>query len=371
MNTSRGQTQWPAEWETFRDEQTGARVTRLTGAPCINHPLYYLANSFSRDGRSLVFASDRAGKMDLYRVSLVDGDIRRLTDVEGLLPFSGNVVDDNVYFTANGQMHRLSLEDGGDRVIAERTGCELGEVTVNCDRRWAATLVKKGGSAGLLIARTDGSGSHVILDGVRALYHPQFHPTDPERLIYSADPPDPRVWTVRRDGSDDRCVYRNAPDEWFVHETFLGKTDRIIVVHWHRGLCEVELSAGQLRIVAEFSVWHIASSPDGSRIVCDTHLPDVGLCLVDPPSGGYLTLCHPRASNKGSQWRQPLPLQAAGDAPGWATMTEKDTGETAYGPQWTHPHPSFSPEGRLVAYTSDATGWPQAYVVEVQESLHN
>ena len=27
----------------------------------------------------------------------------------------------------------------------------------------------------------------------------------------------------------------------------------------------------------------------------------------------------------------------------------------------------FSPDGRRVAYTSDATGWPQAYVVEVPD----
>ena len=93
----------------------------------MNHPLYYLTNSFTRDSRALVFASDRAGKMDLYRVSLVDGAIRRLTDLEGLQPFSGNLVDDDVYFSTDGQLHRLNLEDGEDRVIAERRGCGFGD----------------------------------------------------------------------------------------------------------------------------------------------------------------------------------------------------------------------------------------------------
>lgn len=359
------QAHWPPEWHTFTDEHTGARVTRLTDAPCINHPLYYLTNSFTRDCRSLVFASDRAGKMDLYHVSLVDGVIERLTNLDGLLPFSGNVVDDDVYFTTAGQVHRLSLQDGSDRIIAEQKDSGLGEVTVSCDRQWAATLATKGGSAGLLVTRTDGSGSHVILEGVRDLYHPQFHPTDPVRLIYAADPPDPRMWTVQRDGRGDRCIYSNAADEWFVHETFLGNTEQIIFTYWHHALCTVGLDEGELRTIAEFSAWHVSSNTDGSQIVCDTHLPDIGICLVDPHSGEYHPLCCPGASNRGTQWHESVPLQSRGDTPGYATMIETETTETAYGPQWTHPHPSFSPDGRLVAYTSDASGWPQVYVVEV------
>ena len=359
------QVEWPPEWEAYDDEQTGSRVTRLTSAPCTNHPLYYLTNSFSPDCKSMVFASDRTGKMDLFLASLVNGEIQRLTDVDGLQPFSGNVVDNDVYFVAGSEVHRLNLDDREDRVITERPGCGLGEVTINCEREWGTTLVTREGSAGLLVFRTDGSESYEILDGVRALYHPQYHPTDPDLLIYSADPPDPRLWTVRRDGSDDRCIYANRPDEWFVHETFLGKTDRLVVVCWHRGLFEVGLHTGEIRTIAEFSVWHIAPNSDGSRIVCDTHLPDLGLCLVDPETGSHEALCHPRASNKGFQWPKPEPLLADGDAPGWATMTEKVTGESAYGPQWTHPHPSFSPNDRLVSFTSDVTGTAQAYVAEV------
>src|SRR5439155_441208 len=88
------------------------------------------------------------------------------------------------------------------------------------------------------------------------------------------------------------------------------------------------------------------------------------LCLVDSGSGEHRVLCFPGASNQGYQWEEPLPLGASGAAPGWQTMVETTRGETAYGPQWSHPHPSFSPDGRLVSYTSDAGGWPQAYVLE-------
>ena len=38
-----------------------------------------------------------------------------------------------------------------------------------------------------------------------------------------------------------------------------------------------------------------------------------------------------------------------------------------YAPQHTHPHPSFSPDGKLVLYTSDASGYAQLYEVTVEE----
>jgi oligogalacturonide lyase len=356
---------WPSEWQRYINGQTGSCVIRLTNAPCINHPLYYLANSFSSDGRWLVFVSDRGGKMDLHRVNLENGEIQRLTDLDGLQPFSGNVIDDTVYFTTTGQIHRLDLYEGIDQVIVDRPGCSFGEVTVSCDRQWLASLITKEGSAGLLVARIDGSETRTILENARALYHPQFHPCDPSRLIYSADPPDPRIWTVRSDGTGDRCVYRNAPNEWFVHETFLGKSDRLMVVHWRHGIYLVGLEDGKLERLTDLSAWHIALCPDGSLIVCDTHLPDVGICLIDPQTGRQRCLCQSRASSKGWQWHKDVPLTAVGSAPGWATMVEEATGETAYGPQHTHPHPSFSPDGRRVTFTSDVTGHPQVYMVEV------
>lgn len=365
MNPARP-TEGASERTEFRDPRTGARVIQLTQQPCINHPLYYLVNSFTPDSRGLVFASNRAGRYDLYLADVADGALRRLTDLPGVAPFSGNVVGSDVYFTTSaGQVHRLDLFEGSDRVVAERAGCGLGEVTINATGELGCTLVTRGGRAGLLVFRTDGSASHVILDGVRALYHPQFHPVDPGQLIYSADPPDPRLWTVRVDGREDRCFFRNRPDEWFVHETFLGRTDRVAVVCWHRGIREVDLRSGAIRPIRDFSAWHISSNADGSRLVCDTHLPDLGLCLVNTATGEVQPLCLSRATNQGRQWPEPRPLSADGEAPGWATMTEQVSAESAYGPQWSHPHPSFSPDDRWVSFTSDHTGTPQVYVVEV------
>jgi len=39
--------------------------------------------------------------------------------------------------------------------------------------------------------------------------------------------------------------------------------------------------------------------------------------------------------------------------------------ESEYGPEWTHPHPSFSADGSSIYYTSDVTGEPQVYLAEI------
>jgi Tol biopolymer transport system component len=39
--------------------------------------------------------------------------------------------------------------------------------------------------------------------------------------------------------------------------------------------------------------------------------------------------------------------------------------DTVYGPQWTHPHPSWSPDEKQVIYTSDVSGTAQVYVAEI------
>lgn len=89
--------------------------------------------------------------------------------------------------------------------------------------------------------------------------------------------------------------------------------------------------------------------------MCDTTCPDIGLQLIDPDTGAHDTLCYPGSSNGGAQWAETIPAD-----------DDKTTPET-YGPQWSHPHPSFSPDGKRVIYTSDRTGTSQIYVADVPD----
>ena len=116
-------------------------------------------------------------------------------------------------------------------------------------------------------------------------------------------------------------------------------------------------ATGVERRVASFNAWHAICNCTGTRTVADTNFPDIGIQIFDPCDGigEPTTLCYPEASSIGDHWNGPFPYA------GWPVQV--------YALHHTHPHPSFSPDGRFVVYTSDRTGQSQVYEVEVSESL--
>ena len=181
------------------------------------------------------------------------------------------------------------------------------------------------------------------------------------------------MWTIRRDGSENTCLYLHGNEEFLVHETFLGEAgEELIVVRWPYALRRFHLARREFRDIARFNAWHIASTRDGRRVLCDTVHPDVGLQLVDVETGERETLCFPRSSCRGSQWARDR-YALADDFTAARQAAEREANlswmemkaDTVYGPQWTHPHPSFSPSENWVVYTSDRTCHPQVYAVEL------
>jgi oligogalacturonide lyase len=205
----------------------------------------------------------------------------------------------------------------------------------------------------ILAIATDGSGARTVFETTELLAHAQFSP-DGRSVLYASNLP--RLWIVDRDGRNNRLLRRQSHREWITHESWLND-DEVIFSLWHRGLAAIRRDGEGERLIGAFSAWHPSARSDGRLIVADTTLPDVGLQLVDPATGERRTLCHPNASSRGRQWAEPEPV--------W----EGPVPEEAYGPQWSHPHPSFSPDGRKVMFTSDRTGHPQVYVAYIPEEL--
>ena len=120
---------------------------------------------------------------------------------------------------------------------------------------------------------------------------------------------------------------------------------------WPKGIRAINADTGVERRVTSFNAWHAICNRQGTRMVADTNFPDIGLQVFDPRDGigQPQALCHPESSSLGEHWNGPFPY---------------DHGPIkVYAPQHTHPHPSFSPDGRFVVYTSDRTGYSQVYEV--------
>lgn len=336
------------------------RIRQITDGPAISHPSYFLQSSFFPGGQSMFFTSYRSGSAQVWRTSFATGETQQLTFCAPIHPYSPAL-------HPNGRDLIVTRGGGlwtGDRCIFEAKGSELGECSISPDGEWLTAAYKRGSESGLVAGRFDGTGWHAI-PFPRTVIHPQFHPLDHEWIEFAGDPA-PRMHRVRRDGSGLECLYEHGNDEFIVHETFLRSTGDIVFTVWPYRLCRMDWSTRQIATVTEYNAWHIAPDHAGERILCDTNHPDEGLQIIDVKTGARRQLCLSQSSNQGTQWRKSCYALASDFAAAKNNLSwMENAADTVYGPQYTHPHPSWSFEEDKVAFASDRTGVTQVYIVEV------
>lgn len=359
---------FPAEGRSWTDARTGVRLRQLTSAPAIHHHPFFLIPAYDDGMRWLFFVSHRTGSPQVFAAERATGRLRQLTDQPDIAEWS--VSPDRagryVYFTAGPAAWRVNT----DSLVAEEllnfgsaemreqgmVGAAMGTTAVSYDGRWWAVPVKVGPVSRLVVIETSSGKASTILER-DSIGHPEFHPDD-SSLLHYAGPYRDRLWVINRDGSGHRQpLARDAGRrQWLVHEAWLPGARELTVVDWPHGMLAVDVDTGQTRPVCDFHAWHAISNRQGTCLVADTTYPDIGLQLFRP-GGQPVTLCYPEASNLGAHWHTDhCPYDDEDYQAGkWSV----------YAPQHTHPHPSFSPDGRFVAYTSDRTGHSQVYEVEV------
>ncbi len=366
---------YPSELVRLRDEHTGTPVLQVTNSPAISHATYFLQSSFTPDGRLLLFVSNRSGSWQMFAVDgFPDGPVRQLTDGVPIHPFSPALTPDgnSVYFVRTASLWRLDLHTLAETCVVDYGAGSMGEPSLDASGQWLVAAIKMDGQSGLAVGRADGSGWRII-PYPRTVIHPQFHPLDSQWLEFAGDPA-PRMHRVRRDGTSLTCLLDHGNDYFVVHETFLGRTGHLVYTVWPHELRVMNWETGQHRTVCEFNAWHITPNRAGTRVLCDTNHPDTGIYVIDIASGERKLVCLSEASGGGSQWRTSRYALAAdfatarsGAATG-TTLSWMEAGtDTVYGPQWTHPHPSFSPDEKRVVFASDRTGTTQVYVADIPD----
>lgn len=364
-----------SELRRHRDPATGVEVLQLTAGDAISHPTYFLQSSFTPDGRTLLFVSNRTGNWQLFAITpFPDGPVRQLTAAAAIHPFSPAIHPDGrrVFFVRGASVWFIDLQSSNEFRVVDFGDGSMGEPSLDPSGDWLVAAIRKDGQSGLAVGRTVGRDWRII-PFPRTVIHPQFHPLEPEWLEFAGDPA-PRMHRIRRDGSGLECLYENGNDEFVVHETFLGRTGNLVYTVWPHALRTLDWKTGLHRTICEFNAWHITPNRDGTRILCDTNHPDTGIFLIDVATGERKQVCLSQASGAGSQWRTSryaLPedfAAARGDAAAATTLSWMEAGiDTVYGPQWTHPHPSFSPDERRVVFASDRTGTTQVYVAAIPD----
>ena len=360
-----------SEYSTYADRVTGVRIHQLTSHPSINHPSYFLQSSFTPVGRVVIFTSYRTGSAQLFEVGFPDGEIRQLTRGPAIHPYSPAIHPDGdkVFFVRGGGIWEIDRRTLEERRIVEFEGGQLGECSLGAGGEWLTAAIRQGAQSGLATGRADRTQWRVI-PFPRTVIHPQFHPLEPEWIEFSGDPA-PRMHRVKRDGTGLECLYDHGNDEFVVHETFLGRTGDLVFTVWPRKLCRMDWSTRAISTIAEFNAWHITPDRAGARVLCDTNHPDDGIHLVDCATGARRKVCQSEASSQGSQWKTSRYAlaedfaRARSEAKSGALSWMEVSTDTVYGPQWTHPHPAFSHDERMITFASDRTGHTQVYVAEL------
>lgn len=345
-------------------------MEQLTSHPSINHPSYFLQSSFLPGDEKLFFTSYRTGGAQLFEIGIRSRAVRQLTHREAVHPFSAAFDErrNEIVFARGGMLHAVSPETLEERRIGGVEGAQFGEPSLSPDGEYATAAFKDSGGHALAVVRMDGGGVNVIRFP-RTIIHPQFHPLEPEWIEFAADP-SPRMHRVRRDGSGLECLYEHGNDEFVVHETFLGRTGDIVFTVWPFSLCAMDWTTRHIRKIADHNCWHISPNRAGTEVLFDTNHPDRGIQIIDVSTGVIRDVCRPDASNGGSQWKRssyamPEDFAAARSAAGQHLSWMEAGTDTVYGPQYTHPHPSWSRGEGMIAFASDRSGYPQVYVAEV------
>lgn len=337
-------------------------MRQVTAHPSIHHHPFFYLPAFDDAQRRLIFVSRRTGRPEIFAELQDTGKLVQITEHEGLAEWSVHPSHDGrfVYFTDGSGAWRVDAETfreeclvnfGAVRMREEgMVGAAMGTTTLSrCDQWWAVPV--KVGSVSRFVVIATGSGKHEVILEAPSIGHPEFHPDDPTLLRY-AGPYTERMWLVNRDGSGHRLAYRRnvAEKEWVVHETWVPGTRDLITVQWPNGTFRLNIDTGEKTTATRFPAWHAAINRAGTLMVADTTYPDTGIHVFSPAdgSGESSPLCLSKSSNIGAHWET-------------RHCPYDDGVEKPYAPQHTHPHPSFSPDGRSVVFTSDHTGHAQVY----------
>lgn len=349
-----------SEARHYSDPLTGRTVRQVTSHASVHHHPFFLAPAYDNRMRWLFFVSHRSGRAEVWAEDRADGALVQLTNQPELHEWSIHPSHDGtyLYYTAGSAAYRVELSNHEVETVAEfedaglrargMVAAGMGTTALSrCDRYWALK-VARADSMDLVVIDTATRSARTVVQR-DTVAHVQFCPDDSELLFYAGSFKE-RMWTVRIDGSEHRSHYQRQEGEWITHESWIPGTMELAFVDWPNRVRALHVPTGRIRDLVRTNAWHAAADRSGARMVADTNHPDHGLILFPTDGSGTVdALCQAGSSNEGEHWKGPFPYE--------------------HGPikvqaaQHSHPHPTFSPDGEFVVFTSDRSGHAQVYEV--------
>jgi oligogalacturonide lyase len=323
------------------DRITGLTITALTVPPAGDSKIYQTHPQWTSDGRYIIFRSNRAASKtsQAFAVNEITGDIIQLTDGPGTGTGSLNIARKSMrlYFWrgirgAPLKMVELKLDslfkdsEAGtmkspsayERIIMTLPEelRESGGFTLDADEKYAYTgigfakdmprrepndtAMNRPRPRGPIPQRPGGirkinlqtGEMFTVIDVPFTMGHVQASPWVSGDIVYcnetGGDAPQ-RMWFVRADGTGNKPLYKETPDEWITHEAWVDSTHVYFVAMAHQqklrtkptGIFSINVRNDEVKVLGQTNegngYWHCNGSSDGKWAVGDNFAGSIWL----------------------------------------------------------------------------------------------
>lgn len=377
------------EWRDYLDPLTGRRVRQLTDSAAEDYHLYFYNPSVTPDSNYVVFISERTGVSNLFRLDLQSGLITQLTDaqpvraeywpfttaVQGVgacLPAIGSGGQEVFYFEGTDlfavgiesmnrrQLLSLSTDRRPSMLQADASGETLVFATWDealfmerSQRAYAGEkfsderFFQETTSTIMRVQARTGRAEEVLCKEKFWINHVHLNPLHRDLILFCheyGELPD-RMWLL--DVANQKCepVPGQGTDEWYQHEFWSADGGRIcfhggVVGDNNQGFCgwctpDGESYTKAFHHTSGRAYAHYNLHPDGKTMVTDGEARPGCISKVYLHHGRQVfeVLCRHDSYTFGDDQR-------------------------------CHPHPSFTPDGRQVIFTSNRTGTSNIYLTD-------
>lgn len=372
---------YPSEVITFKDRVSGATVHQLTNY--LGHSVhpYFTNNAWYDDAKRFIFESDREGVRNLFSFELESGEIAQLTDFSDTRHGAGRIVKhvnkerNETYYWQNGCLYGVDLKTLDTRpiFIANKPGYNIGGgitgaggkyLYVSCNEDLSSRIYTNLSASYIGFEETFRAKPHcqilridldtgkcdVVWEEKCWVGHVNPSPTVDGILTFCHEGPwelvDNRMWVLDvNTGKVHQLRPRKQDGEMIGHEYWLQdgihvgyqvhvpnpdtpvKTTYTGFIHYD-GSGEVEAKNGPMR------------SPD--------HVHSLGTDMIVCDAGKSIHLIR----REGDVFDRPRVLAMH---------------NSSFYHQNSHPHPSFTPDGKCALYASDASYYINIYLAEIPD----
>lgn len=377
---------YASEKRFITDPFTGRQVTQLTQGPSNNVHFYFTENSFTLDGRGLVFVSDRetAPTYNLFYMDTCTGIITRLTDY--LSPhqtghFTKTPEGRYLFYSLDShKVMRFDTQTGENRCLyTVPPEWKCGRISANCDQTQVAVLLNErvdmehginysgfqatmyaikrmrviampfeGGEAGI-VARDTHEGGHL-----------QFSPDDPNLAMYCHEGPwhlvHQRVWLLNVATGEAVPCFRQGAEDCVGHE-YWTRDGQVFIDNRRKGH-DGTITSHRTQAIAQAS----QADPDQTPYISFCDKAGRETRRVDLPH--YCNHYHGDSRNSwlvGDEVDDLVKLDLTTTPPTRQVLVRHGT---SWRGQHTHCHPTVSWDDAKVLYASDQSGSVQLYWID-------